>query len=113
MPHVMRIWLDELERLPEYSCSKPSGECPGKTWRRNTLAYAGLPGPTRFEHWLIGQYAAVQGAPDEIYTFWFRVDLLQGPRRRNEELRFKVECASGELRALRQQRARSAQEKGK
>jgi hypothetical protein len=87
MKGTIRVWLDELKALPEYSCSVPSGQYPGKSWKRNVLAFARLPGPTVFEEWWIGQYHAVPGFSGYVYTFWFKVVLLQGPRRGNEKSR--------------------------
>jgi len=86
MPFRMRVWLDELERLPEYSHSNPTGTCPGKTWKRK---YAD-------GTWVIMQYGAIHG--NWIDTFRFEVVLRQGPRRNREEpLPFKISCSWKEL----------------
>lgn len=53
----MRVTPQEFERLPEYSCSYPTGTTPGKRWRREDGAYdhqfklsGGKP------VWMIGEY---------------------------------------------------------
>ena len=98
VPHVVggnvkiRLWLDELERLPEYSRSKPSGVCPFKAWRRRERTASG-------EVWLVGMYVPIQDTTSELYTMYFDVQLLEGPRRDGEPLRLKVQCTRGELRS--------------
>ena len=75
--NVVRIWLDELNRLPEYSCSLPTGTYPGKQWRRCHFGTG---------EWYIGTY----GEPtdkDTIPIYWHHVVLLQGPRRGSEPSR--------------------------
>lgn len=72
---TMRIWLDELDRLPEYSTSLPTGTYPGKQWRAK-----------RASGWFIGMYGEPTD-PKTIPIHWFEVVLLQGPRKRNERSR--------------------------
>jgi hypothetical protein len=87
MAWVMRVWLDELERLPEYSYSIPTGKCAGKTWKSAwDVSELG---------WRICQYGFP--AKDTLMICRFHVVLLQGPRRGNERLRFKTECTKEEV----------------
>lgn len=67
MPNQMRVWLDELERLPEYSFSNPTGVHPGKTWKRKVRA----------GEWVIMLYCERQ------HIHAFKVVLRQGPRQGN------------------------------
>jgi hypothetical protein len=85
---TIRIWLDEFERLPEYSVTIPTGVCPGKTWRKRE-PYATETAETV---WWIGQYVEVPSDLRVCAIRWFEVVLLQGPRRGNEPLRFKTRC---------------------
>jgi hypothetical protein len=45
----------ELDALPEYSCSNPTGAVVGKRWKCNVNAYGGAPGA--FDAWLLREYA--------------------------------------------------------
>lgn len=71
--NVIRIWLDEF-------------------LRRN-LNFGSSAEPD----WRIRGYQRVQDKPGYFYTRWFEVELLQGPRRGNEKLRFKTDCSRTEL----------------
>ena len=94
MKGTIRIWLDELERLPEYSSSKPSGVCPFKSWKRRVRK------PGGGLAWIVGMYTPIQGITHELYTRWFDVVLLQGPRREGDPLRLKTACTRAELREV-------------
>lgn len=72
---VLRIWLDELERLPEYSATNPTGVRHRKAWKMRG----------RGDRWWVRMYWEI-GGRFYILTFW--VELLQGPRRPNERSRF-------------------------
>lgn len=76
---TMRLWADELDSLPEYSRSMPTGTCLHKCWKRKIYD----------DIWIVGCY----GFPDErgFLNMWFNVVLLQGPRRR-ERSRLKTAC---------------------
>lgn len=70
----MYVTLRELEDLPEYSASLPTGTTPGKRWKRHAgsgdlvfLAGGGRP------RWMIGQYdPAAKPSDPSINIFWFR-----------------------------------------
>lgn len=79
MAKVIRIWADELERLPEYSLTYPTGVCNGKTWK-----IRGHKG-----EWSVGQYREINGV---MWVMFFRVVLLSGPRRVDERFRFRMSC---------------------
>lgn len=82
---TIRIWMDELERIPEYSSSYPTGVCPGKTWKRRSEGSEDCP-------FIIGQYVLMKSGSAIVRKCWFRVKLLQGPRLGNDTLRFKIRC---------------------
>lgn len=54
------ISRDDLFRLPEYSCSLPTGTVVGKKWRKNVHAYRYLRRlpevPVELHEWKIGEY---------------------------------------------------------
>jgi hypothetical protein len=91
MAFTMRIWLDELDRLDDYSHSFPTGQCRWKTWKRRKF-------PDMLE-WAICQYGESRNGYIKIH--YFNVVLLQGPRRANEPMRFKTECTPEEVRSWR------------
>jgi hypothetical protein len=76
---TIRLWADELDALPEYSHSMPSGVCLHKCWKRKVE-----------DGWIVGCY----GFPDErgFLNMWFDVVLLQGPRRSGTPSRLKTAC---------------------
>lgn len=47
------IYAADWKRLPEYSCSMPTGVFYGKRWKRNTTAYDPR---TTEPNWVIGGY---------------------------------------------------------
>jgi len=71
--HEIRLYLHELESMPEYSRSIPTGTTLWKMWRRNTN-----------DGWYVGQYVppsklkSSRGV-DLIGIRWFRVVLKHGP----------------------------------
>jgi hypothetical protein len=83
----IRVWLDELMGLPEYSCSLPTGTYPGKQWRCAAPCESG---------WYIGTYGEPTD-PQTIPIFWHEVVLLQGPRRRNERSRLNPNGRRGSI----------------
>jgi hypothetical protein len=103
----IRLYPWELDSMPEYSCSIPSGTVLWKMWRRNTLAYClevactcGFRGrasvearlvcpdckgdlrklPYR-EDWIVGQYVPCD-IPGQIGIRWYEVQVLSGPKPR-------------------------------
>lgn len=89
--HV-RLTKRELDELPEYSCSMPTGTTVGKRWKRDVNAYRkpitfflnafdGSPEPSfRGEDWWMGEYAADPGAnlrddgtPETVRVLWSKV----------------------------------------
>ena len=109
MANRIRLYPWELESMPEYSCSIPSGTVMWKMWRRNCNAYAiGVRCPSclfedkaspecrlqcpkcKFEElkkfqlperWVVGQYVPCD-IPGEIGIRWYEVQLLTGPKPR-------------------------------
>ena len=86
MRRVIRLWADELERLPQYQFTRPTGICHGKTWKRRVQDVVKEGEPVE---WLICQYWEVMGT---TFTFVHEVELYQGPRWGCEPLRFKIAC---------------------
>ncbi len=86
---TMRLWLYELEALPEYSCTLPTGVCSYKTWKRWAPYYT-----DRWSaegSWLIGQYVPMHG---KMWTYFHQVELYQGPfPEKLPPLRFKIDCS--------------------
>jgi len=76
----MRLWLDELSALPEYSTSLPTGACQHKCWKRKHDG-----------EWIVGCYdrPLMYGA---FPVVWFRVVLLQGPRQPGTRSRLRTSC---------------------
>ena len=83
--NVMRVWLDELDRLPEYSHSIPTGQCRWKAWKAKDC---------KTGEFFIRQYGDTYllNGKEYIKIHAFEIVLLQGPRKGNERLRFKVSC---------------------
>lgn len=93
---TFRLWPWELEQLPEYSTSIPTGVCHGKTWKRDNNVWLN---ENVESHWFIGQYWEINGV---IYTKFYEAELLSGPMPpRLPELRFKTQCTTAEVRAWR------------
>lgn len=44
--------LEAIKKLPEYSCTMPTGVTPGKMWRRHDVFYPNCKEPV----WIIGRY---------------------------------------------------------
>lgn len=59
------ISRQELSRLPEYSCTTPTGVTIGKRWRRDTHAYRDQLEP----EWMIGEYVDI-GRDDVVDIKW-------------------------------------------
>lgn len=76
----MRLWLDELNALPEYSYTLPTGACLHRCWKR---ALAGA--------WIVGCYSR-QLSQGGFEISWFRVVLLQGPRQPGTRSRLRISC---------------------
>lgn len=93
MANVIRIWKDEFDRLPDYSRSNPTGVCDFKTWKRGHPDYP--------DSWIICQYQPLYSDPTCVRVMVFDIVFLQGPRRGNERLRFKIECTTKEIRSWR------------
>jgi hypothetical protein len=66
------ISRDELRKLPEYSCTIPTGTTIGKRWRRDVLEpkrfHGVLPRDTPAE-WMIGEYYDI-GSDKEVGIKW-------------------------------------------
>ncbi len=77
--NTIRLFLWELESMPEYSCSLPSGQTFWKMWRRNM--YASRRGPHREPRWVVGQYTP-HPDPKTVGIRWFKVHLREGPKPR-------------------------------
>ena len=76
----MTYWL--FRSMPDYSASLPSGQTPGKVWRR-TEPYGAQINAKRARHY-VGIYGTpvpdAKGEYSPIY--WFEVVLIEGPERR-------------------------------
>ena len=72
---TIRLFRWELESMNDYSHSLPSGQTPGKKWRRSINSKFR---PFKPSNWLVGEY----GEPAEGYipVIWYRVVLRVGPR---------------------------------
>lgn len=89
---IMRLWLDELARLPEYSTTMPTSVCAWKTWKARTWQQGDVVSPTG--PFVVRQYGEsfFRDGKARCRNLQFEVVLLQGPRRGNEALRFKTAC---------------------
>ena len=71
---VLRLTLDEFQRLSEYSCTLPTGTVPGKRWRRLDGVYDKewrAAGNKPF--WMIGEYDPLDdGTGRRIKINWYR-----------------------------------------
>ncbi len=73
----IRLYAWELESMPEYSLSLPTGQTPWKQWRRNVNVRR----LEREPEWVVGQY--VPSLHDGYVGIrWSRVVLRHGPRPR-------------------------------
>lgn len=71
---VLRLTRRELEALPEYSTSVPTGTTPGKRWRRNVaFSLAGFHPPTEGAVWIVGEYGKDVGGYTPIT--WYDVEV--------------------------------------
>jgi hypothetical protein len=77
MSRTIRVWLDELLRLPEYSTSIPTGVYPGKQWRAKLMGE---------DNWWIGMFGDSRSDGTTLIC-WHKVVLLHGPRRGDERSR--------------------------
>jgi len=68
---VVELTKAELDALPEYSCTEPTGVVMGKRWKHNVHFGKRNGQPPA---WLMGEYS--QGSrPDTYLTRYFRVEL--------------------------------------
>jgi hypothetical protein len=85
MANRIRLYPWELESMPEYSSTLPTGTTLWKMWKRNlneTYNHAAALAckPLKPVVWWIGQYVPHTGKlPDRIGIRWFEVQLLEGP----------------------------------
>lgn len=75
--NIIRLYLWELESLPEYSASIPTGTTLWKQWRRR-VRLGGVPVV------VVGQYVP-HWRPGTIGIRWSSVELRHGPRPRGCE----------------------------
>lgn len=75
---VLKLTWAELERLPEYSGSVPTGTAEGKRWRRNrdVGGRAGYGAPS--SRWMVGEYRAPEG--EVVPITWYEVEVEGHPR---------------------------------
>ena len=76
---------EELDALPEYSCSIPTGTIIGKRWKRRTYKKSNIPvndfgydekGYFRLEpdSWIMGEYAEDETPPDRLHpNGWVKI----------------------------------------
>lgn len=85
MSSRLRLFVWQLESLPEYSCLRvPVGNW--KMWRRDLNAYRFTPGAAKHlgPRWWVGQYFPVR-EQGEISIRWFEVLLCEGPRHPDDD----------------------------
>ena len=70
---TIRLYRYELEALPEYSCTMPSGTTEWKMWRCNESF-----GTQRPASWIVGQYVPHKD-PTKIGIRVFQIEFLEGP----------------------------------
>lgn len=75
---VLTMTWPELERLPEYSATVPTGTTEGKRWRRNRDARGRGGYGTPTSRWMIGEYGPPEG--DSVPITWYDVE-VQGVER--------------------------------
>jgi hypothetical protein len=83
--NTVRMWLDELEALPIYETTLPTGVCEGKCWRIQDRE-----GRPRVRCYCFPRQEHC-GGRRILQSPVFYVELLQGPRRL-EPSRFKTRC---------------------
>lgn len=64
-PAIIALTQRELDALPEYSCSTPTGTRIGKRWKRNKNAYPALAGKPP-EWWQGEYYELPESDPDKV-----------------------------------------------
>ena len=79
--HTLRIFWWQLQSMPEYSTTLPSGTTLFKMWKRNVndswlLQQAGRPRAEPL--WVVGQYHPIE-LPGEVGIRWFDLQMLEGP----------------------------------
>jgi hypothetical protein len=91
---VVKLTRAELDSLPEYSCSLPTGATIGKQWKRNANAHRkpvcfhlhpfdGTQEPSFLgENWWLGEYAKDpntkfrrDGTPETVLINWSKIAL--------------------------------------
>lgn len=70
---VLRMTWAELQLLPEYSGSVPTGTAEGKRWRRNRDAGGRAGYGTPASRWMVGEYGAPDG--DVVPITWYEVEV--------------------------------------
>lgn len=70
---TIRLYRYELEALPEYSCTMPSGQTDWKMWRCNESF-----GTRRPESWIVAQYVPIEN-PTKVGIRVFNIEFLEGP----------------------------------
>lgn len=96
--NTIRLYAHDLESMPEYSSTLPTGTTLWKIWRRLELHAGGFSAPPHAredlqrhvsagvpveERWFVGQYVPCrehgERCPDHVGIRWFRVVLRAGP----------------------------------
>lgn len=70
---TIRLYRYELEALPEYSCTMPSGVFAWKMWRCNESF-----GTRKPASWIVAQYVPIAD-PEKMGIRVFRIEFLEGP----------------------------------
>ncbi len=60
--HIMATWA-QVETLPEYSTTIPTGTTPGKRWRRGDRYFLNMAGKEGPEHWVVREYGPIYEDP--------------------------------------------------
>lgn len=93
-PESITLSLEQFLALPEYSCSIPTGQTPGKRWRRREPYEKRKGEPT---YWYLGEYYDYAITPEtspvgyrgSISIRWYRISL--------DDLMHAAQLARGEL----------------
>lgn len=69
----LQITLDELERLPEYRATLPTGTTPGKRWKSEQGWQFAMKDKLIKTRWIVGEYdPTYNGSDPTIKVNWYR-----------------------------------------
>lgn len=77
---VIRLTQSQLDGLPEYSCSIPTGTTIGKRWKRDVNAYPRGYGPHPPPYWIVCEYAEHPTDPEnKVAIIYKRIIITKHP----------------------------------